>query len=93
MGFFFQENRVADTDLYVCQHNFEARRLDEAIRKNVTIDWIIRENVRAQLRVLVKRILQKYGYPPDKQKRATETVVMQAELLSREWAAETPTLH
>jgi len=53
---------------------------------NVTIDWTLRENVRAQLRVLVKRILRKYGYPPDKQEKATRTVLEQAEVLSGEWA-------
>ena len=54
--------------------------------RNVTIDWTVRENVRAQLRVLVKRILRKYGYPPDKQEKATQTVLEQAEVLSAEWA-------
>ena len=44
-----------------------ARELVETVRKNGTIDWTLRENVRAQLRVLVKRILRKHGYPPDKQ--------------------------
>lgn len=48
-----------------------ARELVATVRKNVTIDWTMRENVRAQLRVLVKRILRKYGYPPDKQEKAT----------------------
>jgi type I restriction enzyme R subunit len=57
------------------------------VRNNVTIDWTVRENVRAQLRVLVKRTLRKYGYPPDKRERATRTVLEQAELLSAEWAA------
>jgi type I restriction enzyme R subunit len=52
----------------------------------VTIDWTIRDNVRAQLRVFVKRILRKYGYPPDKQEKATETVLEQAALLSETWA-------
>jgi type I restriction enzyme R subunit len=52
----------------------------------VTIDWTLRENVRAQLRVLVKRILRKYGYPPDKQEKATRTVLEQAEVLSGAWA-------
>jgi type I restriction enzyme, R subunit len=56
------------------------------VRKNVTIDWTLRENVRAQLRVLVKRILRKYGYPPDKQEKATQTVLEQAALLSEAWA-------
>src|SRR5204863_523976 len=48
-----------------------ARELVKTVRANVTIDWTVRENVRAQLRVLVKRILRKYGYPPDKQEKAT----------------------
>jgi len=64
-----------------------ARELVETVRKNVTIDWTLRENVRAQLRVLVKRILRKHGYPPDKQEKATQTVLEQAALLSGEWAA------
>jgi type I restriction enzyme R subunit len=64
-----------------------ARELVETVRNNVTIDWTLRENVRAQLRVLVKRILRKYGYPPDKQEKATKTVLEQAEVLSAEWAA------
>ncbi|MGE0715371.1 MAG: type I restriction endonuclease subunit R [Alphaproteobacteria bacterium] len=64
-----------------------ARELVQTVRKNVTIDWTVRENVRAQLRVLVKRILRKYGYPPDKQERATQTVLEQAEALSEAWAA------
>jgi type I restriction enzyme, R subunit len=63
-----------------------ARELVETVRNNVTIDWTLRENVRAQLRVLVKRILRKYGYPPDKQEKATQTVLEQAALLSAEWA-------
>jgi len=63
-----------------------ARELVESVRKNVTIDWTVRENVRAQLRVIVKRILRKYGYPPDKQEKATQTVLEQAEVLSAEWA-------
>jgi type I restriction enzyme R subunit len=64
-----------------------ARKLLDTVRNNVTIDWTLRENVRAQLRVLVKRILRKYGYPPDKQEKATQTVLEQAEVLSAEWAA------
>ena len=64
-----------------------AREVAEAVRKNVTIDWTVRENVRAQLRVIVKRILRKYGYPPDKQEKATQTVLEQAEALSALWAA------
>jgi len=64
-----------------------ARELVEALRKSVTIDWTMRENVRAQLRVKVKRILRKRGYPPDGQETATQTVLEQAETLSREWLA------
>ncbi|MFZ2348980.1 MAG: type I restriction enzyme endonuclease domain-containing protein, partial [Candidatus Bipolaricaulis anaerobius] len=63
-----------------------ARELVRVVRANVTIDWTLRENVRAQLRVLVKRVLRKYGYPPDKQEQATRTVLEQAEVLSAEWA-------
>jgi type I restriction enzyme R subunit len=63
-----------------------ARELVATVRKNVTIDWTLRENVRAQLRVIVKRILRKYGYPPDKQEKATRTVLEQAALLSAAWA-------
>jgi type I site-specific restriction-modification system R (restriction) subunit len=62
-----------------------ARELVATVRANVTIDWTVRENVRAQLRVLVKRILRKYGYPPDMQEKATQTVLEQAELLSEGW--------
>jgi type I restriction enzyme R subunit len=64
-----------------------ARELVETVRNNVTIDWTLRENVRAQLRVLVKRVLRKHGYPPDKQEKATQTVLEQAEVLSAEWVA------
>ncbi|MCS7090455.1 MAG: type I restriction endonuclease subunit R [Limisphaera sp.] len=63
-----------------------AQELVRTVRANVTIDWTLRENVRAQLRVLVKRILRKHGYPPDKQEKATQTVLEQAELFSSEWA-------
>ena len=63
-----------------------ARELVETVRGNVTIDWTLRENVRANLRRLVKRILRKHGYPPDKQEKATRTVLEQAEVLSAEWA-------
>ena len=63
-----------------------AKELVETVRKNVTIDWTMRENVRAQLRVLVRRILRNHGYPPDKQEKATITVLEQAEVLSEGWA-------
>jgi len=63
-----------------------AWELVETVRRNVTIDWAERENVRADLRRLVKRVLRKYGYPPDKQEKATQTVLEQAEVLSEQWA-------
>ena len=63
-----------------------ARELVDTVRRNVAIDWTIRENVRARLRVLARRILRKHGYPPDKQKKAIRTVLEQAELLSVGWA-------
>ena len=63
-----------------------ARELVETVRNNVRIDWTLRENVRANLRRLVKRILRKHGYPPDKQEKATRTVLEQAEVVSKGWA-------
>lgn len=63
-----------------------ARELVDAVRRNVTIDWTAKESVRAKLRILVKKILKKYGYPPDKQEKATQTVLQQAELLCNEIA-------
>ena len=65
-----------------------ARELVETVRRNVKIDWTMREDVRANLRRLVKRILRKYGYPPDKQEKATQTVLEQTEQLSESWATE-----
>ena len=64
-----------------------ARELVEAIRNSVTVDWTEREAVRARIRLLVKRILRKYGYPPDKQEKATQTVLEQASLLCADWAS------
>ena len=61
-----------------CDLRAIAQELVRTVRANVTIDWTLRENVRAQLRVLVKRILRKHGYPPDKQEQATQTVMEQA---------------
>jgi type I restriction enzyme R subunit len=62
-----------------------AHELVESVRRSVSIDWTVRENARAQIRVIVKRILRKYGYPPDKQEKATQTVLEQAEVLCKEW--------
>jgi len=66
-----------------------AQELIKAVRNSVTIDWTVRENVRAQMRVIIKRILRRYGYPPDKQARATELVLEQAEVICSGWADTT----
>ena len=58
--------------------------LTETIRNNASIDWEIKENVRAKMRVAIKRLLRRYGYPPDMQLLATETVIKQAEMISAE---------
>ena len=58
-----------------------------AVRRSVTIDWTVKESVRAKIRVMVKRILRKHGYPPDKQEQTTVPVLQQAEVLCGDWAA------
>lgn len=60
-----------------------AQELVKAVRGNIKIDWTVRENVRAEMRVIVKRILRRYGYPPDKQASATELILEQAELICK----------
>lgn len=62
-----------------------ARELAESVRNNLSIDWSIRESSRAKLRVIIRRLLRKHGYPPDKQEKATQTVLEQAELLCKDW--------
>ncbi len=62
-----------------------ASELISQVKKSVTIDWTLRESARARIRVMVKRILNKYGYPPDLQEQAVQTVLAQAELLCAEW--------
>ncbi len=64
-----------------------AQELVQSVRRSVTVDWTQRENARAKIRVMVKRILRRFGYPPDKQERATELVLEQAEVLCRAWVA------
>jgi type I restriction enzyme, R subunit len=63
-----------------------ARELVVTIRNNVSIDWTVKENVRAKLRVMVRRKLREHGYPPDKQEKATQTVLEQAEVIAADWA-------
>ena len=62
--------------------------LTERVKQNASIDWTIKESVRARLRVIIKRTLRQYGYPPDMQKLATETVLKQAELIANEFTVE-----
>lgn len=64
-----------------------AMELTESLRRNVTVDWSVRETVRARLRLMVKRILRKYKYPPDREARAVELVLQQAETLSEDWVS------
>ncbi|HEX7601124.1 MAG TPA: type I restriction endonuclease subunit R, partial [Polyangiaceae bacterium] len=63
-----------------------AQELVETVKRNATIDWNLRESARAKMRVVVKRLLRKYGYPPDKQEHATQLVLTQAEVVCEEWA-------
>lgn len=63
-----------------------AHELTENLRKNITVDWSARESIRAKLRIMVKRILKKYKYPPDQQEGAVELVLQQAEALGEAWA-------
>jgi len=65
-----------------------ARELADKVRKNATIDWTLKESIRAKLMVMVRRTLNKYGYPPDKQQQAVETVMKQAENLADIWASQ-----
>ncbi|MDB6053442.1 MAG: box helicase, partial [Verrucomicrobiales bacterium] len=62
-----------------------AAELVTLVRKSVTIDWAIRESARAKIKILVKRILRKYGYPPDLQDDATQLVLQQATALCKNW--------
>lgn len=61
--------------------------MTQSLRNSVTVDWAKRETVRARLRVMVRTLLRRYKYPPDKQEEATEIVLRQAEELSVEWSA------
>ncbi len=64
-----------------------AQELVEAVKRNVSIDWSVKESAKAKLRTIIKRLLRKHGYPPDLQEKATQTVLEQAETLCRDWAA------
>ena len=63
-----------------------AVEITEKLRASTTVDWQVRESVRAKLRILVRRTLQKYKYPPDKALEAVELILQQAEVLSNHWS-------
>jgi len=71
---------IGDDNLKVIAHE-----LLVSLKSNVSVDWAHRDSARARMRVLVKRILRKYGYPPDLQDAAVQTVLQQAEALSAGW--------
>ena len=64
-----------------------AHVLVEKVKANTSIDWTIRENVKSKLKVIVKRILRRYGYPPDKQKMAVDRILKQSELFAESWTS------
>jgi type I restriction enzyme R subunit len=64
------------------------QELTAKVRENISIDWAMRESVRARLRTLIRRILRRYGYPPDRAAQAIDTVIQQAELLSAQWVTD-----
>lgn len=65
---------------------FIAHELVKVVRQNVSIDWTVKKSARAKIRIVVKRILRRHGYPPDLQAQATQTVLEQAELFASSWA-------
>ena len=67
--------------------------LTQRVKENASIDWTIKENVRAKLKVIIRRTLRQYGYPPDMQLLATETVMRQAEMIAEELTAEPTQFH
>ena len=81
------ENESAVQAMGVPELRVIATELVTSIRKNVSTDWTVRESARAKIRVMVRRILKKHGYPPDLQEQATKTVLQQAELMCSEWSA------
>ncbi len=85
---FYDALEVNDSAVQVLGDNalkLIAQELVDAVRRSISVDWTKRDNARAQIRVMVKRILRKHGYPPDKQEKATQTVLEQAEVLCQGW--------
>ena len=80
------ERRNGDTDVILPKHVGMKLVLSADGAKDMTIDWTVRENARAQIRVIVKRILRRHGHPPDKQEKATLLVLEQAEVLCKDWS-------
>ncbi len=86
----FYDALAANEFAVVATGDYKLRVIDAElitqVRKSATIDWTLRESARARIKVMVKRILNRYGYPPDLQEEAVKTVRQQAELLCAEWA-------
>lgn len=82
--------RALPATMYADKRKVIAAELITKVHQSVTIDWTLRESARAKIKVMVKRILNKYGYPPDLQEEAVKTVLKQAELLCADWATGTP---
>jgi len=81
------QNESAVQVMGVTELKVIATELVTNVRQSVTIDWTVRESARAKIRVMVRRILRKHGYPPDLQAEATKLVLEQAEVLCADWAA------
>jgi type I restriction enzyme R subunit len=82
------DNESAMTELGDDTLKTISKELVKMLRKNTTIDWTLKENVRARIRVYVKRLLREYKYPPDMQDSATQLVLEQAETLCKEWSGK-----
>ena len=81
------EDELAFYDALECDTlRIIAQELVETVKRKVTIDWTVRENVRTGMRNAVRRVLKKHGHPPDKQAKSTQTALEQAELQAEEWA-------
>lgn len=80
------ENESAKTELGDATLKQISQELVAMLQQNTKIDWTLRENVRAEIRVQVRRLLRKYNYPPDKQENATQVVVEQAEMICKDWS-------
>jgi type I restriction enzyme R subunit len=84
-GGIIRKEDVSIAKNYLDDEELETLNRIVKVRQSVTIDWTLRESARSKIKVMVKRILNKHGYPPDLQEEAVKTVLAQAELLCAEW--------